>query len=80
MLPIASFEGLGATTSLHFFNLYVVFVLFKACYGIKFDKFDLFLVVISILSGPLTMLLVPVAFYLMLKMRKTLNARYHILS
>lgn len=74
MLPIASFEGLGAATSLHFLlNFYVVFVLFKVCYGMKFDKFDLFLIIISILSGPLTMLLVPVACYLMLIMRKQIE-------
>ena len=77
MLPIASFEGLGAATSLHFLlNFYVVFLLFKVCYGIKFDKFDLLLTVISLLSGPLTMLLIPIAGYLILKRR--IKAEYSL--
>jgi hypothetical protein len=62
VLPISSFESIGAATGLHFvLNFYVVFVLVKSIYGIRIDRVDVIILVISFLSGPLSLLLVPVA-------------------
>jgi len=61
ILPISAFESVGAATGLHFqLNFMCVFVLYKLIIGSPIDKIDFSILTISFLSGPLSLLIIPV--------------------